>query len=56
MEDKSRTVTLQVSQDELRLILTALDLLLMVEDDREAVSELKELLQRLQGRPTVEIR
>lgn len=56
MEDKSRTVALLVSQDELRLILTALDLLLMVEDDREAVTQLKELLQRLQGRPAVEVR
>lgn len=55
MEDK-RTVTLQVSEEELQLIKAGLDLLLLTEDDGEAITELKRLLERLNGRETVIVR
>ncbi len=55
MEDK-RTVNLQVSEEELRLIKAGLDLLLLTEDDAEAITELKRLLERLDGRETVIVR
>jgi hypothetical protein len=52
MEDH-RTVTLQVSEEELRLIEAGLDLLLLTEDDAEAITQLKVLLERLTGREHV---
>jgi hypothetical protein len=54
MNDKTKTtVTLEVSLEELELIKDGLDLLLMAESDRQAIAELKELLDRLSGRQTV---
>jgi len=47
MEEAQRTVTLEVSPQDLELIKAGLDLLLMTEDDREAVTELKLLIERL---------
>jgi len=55
MEDK-RTLNLQVSEEELRLIKAGLDLLLLTEDDAEAIAELKVLLERLSGRETIVVR
>jgi len=54
MDDRNKpTVTLEVSPEELALIKAGLDLLLMVESDREAIAELKELLERVSGDRTV---
>ncbi len=54
MDDKTvKTVTLEVSPEEIRLIKDGLDLLLMVESDHEAIAELKQLLERVSERQTV---
>jgi hypothetical protein len=54
MDEKDKTtVTLEVSTEELELIKAGLDLLLMVESDREAIGELKELIERMSERQTV---
>jgi hypothetical protein len=52
-EENKTTVTLEVSLEELKLIKDGLDLLLMVESDHEAIAELKELLERMAGQPSV---
>lgn len=52
-EENKTTVTLEVSLEELKLIKDGLDLLLIVESDHEAIAELKELLERMAGQPSV---